>query len=330
MSRRIIIAVLVVAVVVAAATWYVLSRHARGDRWLGYADADYVKVAPTELGRLISLNVTRGDEVAAGAVLFSQEDTDERAARDQAEATLDQAKEKLADLKAPGRATEVTQAEADVSDARAAYERAARDLARAEATVASGATTLQRVDQLRAQTRSAQAQLESAQAKLTQTADTTGREHEIAAQTAAVTAAEAQLSSAEWSLDQRQASAPAAGRVADTYARPGETIAAGTPVVSLLPPENIFFRFYVPETVLALIHQGQKVGIACDSCPKGLQASVSFIATAPEYTPPVIYSEGTRGSLVYMIEARPDAKDAVLIKPGQPVDVSPPEGVPAR
>ena len=145
-----------------------------------------------------------------------------------------------------------------------------------------------------------------------------------------MTAAEAQLDSAEWTLDQRQATAPAAGRIADTYARPGETIAAGTPVVSLLPPENIFFRFYVPETVLAMIHQGQKVGIACDSCPKGLQASVSFIATAPEYTPPVIYSEGTRGSLVYMIEARPDARDAVLIKPGQPVDVSPPEAVPAR
>jgi HlyD family secretion protein len=329
MIRRFLIAALVVAVVIGIGTWYVLGRH-RGEHWLGYADADYVKVAPVELGRLISLNVARGDEVAAGAALFSQEDTDERAARDQARATLDQAKEKLADLEAPGRATEITQAEADVSDARASYQRVERDLARAEATVASGATTLQRVDQLRAQTRSAQAQLESAQAKLAQIADTTGREHEIAAQTAAVTAAEAQLDSAEWSLDQRQVSAPAAGRVADTYARPGETIAAGTPVVSLLPPENIFFRFYVPETVLARIRQGQKVGIACDSCTKGLQASVSFIATAPEYTPPVIYSEGTRGSLVYMIEARPDAKDAALIKPGQPVDVTPLDGVPAR
>jgi HlyD family secretion protein len=330
MTRRVIVAVLVAVVAIGVGAWYVMSRHARTERWLGYADADYVKIAPTLLGRLVSVNVARGDTVAADATLFSQEDTNERAARDQAGAALEQAKQKLADLKAPGRPTEITQAEADVDEARALYERAARDLARAEATVASGATTLQRVDQLRAQTRSAEAQLQSVQAKLTQIADTTGREHEIAAQEAAVTAAEGQLASAQWNLDQRQASAPVSGRVADTYARPGETIAARTPVVSRLPPENIFFRFYVPETVLARISQGQRVGIACDNCRKDLQATVSFVATEPEYTPPVIYSQGTRGSLVYMIEARPDAKDAQQIKPGQPVDVLPPDGVPAR
>ena len=197
MTRRIIFAALAAALVIGIGAWYVLSRHQRGESWLGYADADYVKAAPTELGRLISLNVARGDEVKAGAILFSQEDTDERAARDEAQAAVDQAKLKLADLKAPGRPTEITQAEADVSEARALHERAARDLSRAEATVASGSTTLQRVDQLRAQTRSAEAQLQSAQAKLTEIADSTGREHEIAAQEAAVTAADAQLASAD-------------------------------------------------------------------------------------------------------------------------------------
>ena len=46
---------------------------------------------------------------------------------------------------------------------------------------------------------------------------------------------------------QRRVVAPAAGRVADVLARPGETMAAGAPVVSLLPPGNIFVRFFVPE-----------------------------------------------------------------------------------
>jgi HlyD family secretion protein len=145
-----------------------------------------------------------------------------------------------------------------------------------------------------------------------------------------VTAADAQLASAQWRLDQRQTSAPISGRVADTYVRPGETIAAGTPVVSLLPPENIFFRFYVPETTLSRLRQGHTVGITCDNCPEGLRASVSFSPLHQSIHPPVIYSQSTRDSLVYMIEARPDAKDAEQIKPGQPVDVIPPNGVPAR
>jgi HlyD family secretion protein len=223
-------------------------------RWLGYADADYVNVSPTLAGRLTSLDVERGDQIAAGARLFTQDDIDDRAARDEARATLHQATEKLADLNAPGRSEEISQAQAEVSDKRAAYERVARDLARAEYTAATGATSRQALDQLRADTGSAAARLEAAQAKLDLIADTSGRAHEIAAQSAAVTAAGARRDAAQWRLDQREVIATVAGRVADTYAQPGETVSAGAPVVSLLPPENIFVRFYVPETALALVH----------------------------------------------------------------------------
>src|SRR5271165_4922118 len=152
----------------------------------------------------------------------------------------------------------------------------------------------------------------------------TGREYEIAAQRAMVEQARAGLAQAQWRVDQRHVSAPIAGLVSDTYARPGETINAGAPVVSLLPPENILVRFFVPETALARLHPGDRMGIACDSCPPDLQARISFVATAPEYTPPVIYSQGARGSLVYLIEARPDHDHGPLLKPGQPVDVTPP------
>ena len=151
-----------------------------GVRWLGYADADYVNISPTLAGRLTSLDVERGDEIAAGALLFSQDDIDDRAARDQAKATLLEATEKLADLNAPGRSKEISQALAEVSDARATYERFVRDLARAEYTAASGATSRQALDQLRTSTRSAAARLEAVQAKLDLIADTSGREHEIA------------------------------------------------------------------------------------------------------------------------------------------------------
>jgi HlyD family secretion protein len=106
-------------------------------------------------------------------------------------------------------------------------------------------------------------------------------------------------------------------------ARPGETIDAGVPVVSLLPPKNIFVRFFVPETMLATVHYGDRVALSCDNCPAHFTATISFISPQAEYTPPIIYSDSTRSKLVYMIEARPPADRAALLNPGQPVTVRP-------
>ena len=61
--------------------------------------------------------------------------------------------------------------------------------------------------------------------------------------------------------------------------------------------------------------------MSCDGCPAGLSARIAFISDQAEYTPPVIYSNESRAKLVFMVEARPDAKTAAVLKPGQPVDV---------
>ena len=47
-----------------------------------------------------------------------------------------------------------------------------------------------------------------------------------------------------------------AALVADTLYEPGEYVAAGAPVVSLLPPGNVKVRFYVPEAVVATVQPG--------------------------------------------------------------------------
>jgi HlyD family secretion protein len=128
---------------------------------------------------------------------------------------------------------------------------------------------------------------------------------------------------AAWRLQQRTVVAPVAARVADVMARPGETMAAGVPVVSLLPPPNIFIRFFVPESELAEIHRGDAVSFRCDGCPGDLIGTVSFIAPQAEFTPPVIYSESSRAKLVFLIEARPRPDQAAALNPGQPIEVRP-------
>jgi HlyD family secretion protein len=291
--------------------------------WQGYAEADFVKVGPTQQGLLTALFVKRGDVVATGAPLFAQDDTDDRAARDQAAQMFGQAAKQLANLQEGGKPTEIEQAEANLADALATSGRTAVDLARGEALLAKGFATNQSVDLLRAENRSAHAKAEALQAALTQSRAPLGRDREIEGQRALLAALQSALDKAEWRLGQRRVVAPAGGRVADVLARPGETMAAGAPVVSLLPPGNIFVRFFVPEAALSTIHLGDTLLLACDSCPADLSATISFISPQTEYTPPVIYSASSKAKLVFLVEARPRQDQAAGLNPGQPIEVRP-------
>jgi HlyD family secretion protein len=200
-------------------------------------------------------------------------------------------------------------------------DRANRDLERAEMLVKTHVVSVQQRDQARADALSAAAKVRSMEAALALKKSPTGREQEVQAQSAVLAENRAQLAQAEWRLAQRRMAAPAGGLISDVYAHVGETPNAGVPVVSLLPPENLLVRFFVPEPALATVHPGTRLGIACDACAPNLTAVVSFVSPRAEYTPPVIYSESTRGKLVYLVEARPTPPDVMALKPGQPVSV---------
>jgi HlyD family secretion protein len=77
----------------------------------------------------------------------------------------------------------------------------------------------------------------------------------------------------------------------------------------------------VPQPDLGRLAVGRAVTIACDGCSATVAARISYVSPQAEYTPPVIYSTESRAKLVYLVEARPTAGDAVRLHPGQPVDV---------
>jgi HlyD family secretion protein len=141
------------------------------------------------------------------------------------------------------------------------------------------------------------------------------------ASAAQAAAAQAALDKAKWALDQKRQSAPAAGQIHDTLFRVGEYVPAGSPVVSLLPPGNLKIRFFVPQTRLAEIKVGHTVAVNFDGAAKTYSATVNYISTSAEFTPPVIFSRETRANLVFMVEAKFSPADAAELKPGQPVDV---------
>lgn len=110
-----------------------------------------------------------------------------------------------------------------------------------------------------------------------------------------------------------------AGTVERVYHRAGEVVAAGQPILALLPPENMKVRFFAPQDQLARLPIGARVDVSCDGCAEPAHARVSFVAREPQFTPPVIYSLDQREKLVFLVEARFDGPTP--IRPGMPVDV---------
>jgi len=288
----------------------------------GYGEGEYVYVASPYAGRLETLDVARGAQVAAGATLFVLEHGVEQAAVDAAEAKVKSADAVIANLVGAKRKPELDALRAQIESAAAALKLAKTQLEQQERLRAQGYVSKEALDVAKTNYERDAAQLSQMEAQLRTGLLSVGRQAEIDAARANFEAAQADLAQAKVRLDQKTAVAPAASLVQDTFFREGEWVPAGSPVVSLLPPGNIKVRFFVPETVVGKLHVGDRVMISCDGCVAPIAARISFVSPQAEYTPPVIYSRETRAKLVFMIEARPDAAEARKLHPGQPMEVN--------
>lgn len=294
----------------------------QGDKPLqGYAEGEFIRIAAPYAGTLTKLQVQRGDQVQNNAPLFVLEQENEKAARLEAQERLHSAEAQLENLRKGKRPSELDAARAQLTQARALLKQSELDYRRDEKLAASGFISPQRADAAHTALKRDQARVVELEAQLA-TAQMGARHDEIAAAEASVKAARAALQQAEWRLAQKTVNATATGLVQDTLFVQGEWVPAGSPVISLLPPQNIKLRFFVPEQHVAKLHPGQPVQVSCDGCGAPIKASISYISPQAEYTPPVIYSKENRNKLVFLIEARPSPADAIKLHPGQPVDVT--------
>lgn len=286
----------------------------------GYVEGDYVLIAPVSVAQIAGLAVQRGDHVTAGQALVQMERQDAEIALAEAEAAKSRAESQLANLHEGKRPEEIGVIEATLASARAQAAEAQRNADRLSSLAAKGAATQAQKDDAATALTTAEAKTAEVEASLA-VAQLPARPQEIAAAEATLRGAEADLARAHWSLDKRALTAPAAGVIADVIRNPGEIAGPSAPVLSLLPDGGAKLRLYVPEAAISQIKIGTTLSVNCDACPQGLTAAVSYIADGPEFTPPVIYSLQNRQKLVFLIEARPDASGAELLKPGQIVDV---------
>lgn len=285
----------------------------------GYVEGEFVYVA-APLPGAVTLQVERGRVVKAGTPLFALENVTERTARDEAERRLLQARATLDDTRKGLRPTEISALKARLQQARVVMKLAETESDRQEQLFRSGVVSAQGYDQARSSRDQSRQEVARLEAEL-QTAALGARTDQVAAAAANVKALEEALARAEWNLAQKSQRAPVDSLVYDTLYRSGEWVAAGKPVVALLPPANIKVRVFVPEKRLGTIHIGDQATVKVDGVKEPVSGKISFISPRAEYTPPVIYSRENRAKLVFMIEVSFPPEVSAGLHPGQPADV---------
>ena len=287
----------------------------------GYVEGKYVHPAPAIGGRLIELPVKEGQAIEEGQLLFALDAQLEQAALREAQQRAGVAAARLQDLNKGKRAEELDVARAATREAEAALSLAISDQKRAGELFAAKMISQSELDAAESTERRARARLEQLRSEL-KVAELAGRSDQIDAARAELEAATAAVAQAQWALDQKTVQAPVKSMVEAIYRRQGEWVAGGSPVLSLLPETGRVVRYFVPEATLATLRIGQAKRIACDGCPAGLTATVSYISPEAEYTPPVIYSRHHREKLVFLVEATIEGGAAgAILHPGLPVEV---------
>ena len=295
-------------------------RPAPGGAYEGYVVGDYVLVASPAAGRLLRLPVGRGSRVEAGAELFALDPQPEQDGLAEAGFQLADARFALDDLKKGSRPTEIATIEHEQKAALAAQTytdiqlKRSKDLYRTKVVAEENLNLYQSAD-------IALIEIAAALESSLQTARLGGREDQVAAAQARAHAAQARMTRARWTLDQKIQRAPGKALVFDTLFRPGEWVPAGQAVVSLLPPDRIRIRCFVPETALASLKTGDAAVVTADGAAP-LTGRISFVSPSAEYSPPVIFSRASREKLVFMVEVSFDPDKAAGLHPGQPVQVS--------
>jgi HlyD family secretion protein len=298
--------------VTAIILWLIFGRHSEksANAFTGYVVTENIYMSSPVSGTLTSVAVRRGERISKGATLFRVDPTVREAQTEQARAQIAGSQGQLAQQRSA-----LDKARDDLAAAQADADRYGAQLKHQTDAQSDKAGSVARLDieQSRASYQSALGQRNAAQAQ-------------VASAVAAIAVAEAQLRQSQAGLTsaQRQLSdlspvAPGEGRVEDVMFKPGESVNANVPIVSIVPDGEIKVRFYVPEYLVNAYKPGRRVVIGCDGCPGGMSATVNFVASRPEYTPPVIYSLDARQKLVFLVEALPSNPQALV--PGQPMDV---------
>lgn len=182
----------------------------------------------------------------------------------------------------------------------------------------------ERTDRLRADAAATAAQADAAEREVrVLAAQRLAAEAAASSLGAELRALETKLESAEDRLRRATLRAPFDGTVLATYARSGETIQPGQPLLALADLRTLTLRAYVTGDQLASFQLGQGVSVHADAADGVAQfaGTVAWVSSKAEFTPTPVQTRSERSDLVYAVKVRVEDPDGRL-KIGMPGDLN--------
>ncbi len=308
---------------IAATLWFAVLRDNDGDSVLasGTVEATEADLGFQAPGRIERIAVREGDRVAEGQELARLDRSELLARRQAAAAQAEAARAVLAELESGFRSEEIAQGRAALRAAEQRVNDTRRDLERTQRLFEGGAVSQQMLDNAETAHELAQADYESVREAL-QILESGPRRERIAAQRAALAQAEAAVAQSDAALDHAVVRAPFAGLITVRHREPGETIAAGAPVLTLMDPGDRWVRIYVRADEVGRITIGQSASITGDAYrDRTYEGRVVFIASEAEFTPRNVQTTEERVKLVYRVKVQITGDPSFDLKPGLAADV---------
>ena len=301
----------------------------------GTIEGTDLPVQPELGGRIIDLPVQQGQIIKDGDIVAKLDDSQAKISLDSAKSQQTQAQAKLNDLLGGARADEirrleyvVTQAKANLAALEPNLKFEEENLATNQKLYEGGAISKQvvdaqqnKLDTLKAQYQSVQASVNVAQASVNQ-AHAGNTQPTIQAQKAAVDIAAQSVKMAELSLSKLIIKSPAAGQVLYKHVELGQVVTPGATLVTILNPNDLWIKIYIPETKLNQVRVGGTALIVVDSYPgKTFKGQIQYVSSQAEFTPKNVQTKEERATTVYAVKLSiTEGKD--LLKAGMPADVT--------
>jgi HlyD family secretion protein len=250
----------------------------------GRIEVERIDISTKLAGRVAEIRVREGDAVQGGDVVARMDVTELQA-------------QLLAAKAAVRRAFEATgKAEAEVAIREAEHKLAEVELRRATELERRSAVSTAEVDRRRAQSEVAKAEILGARAAVRDAR-------------AAREAAEAQVAQIEATIADMTLRTPVSGRVEYRLAQPGEVLAAGGRVVTVLDLTDVFMTIFLPTGQAGRVAHGSDARIVLDAAPSYVvPATVSFIAAEAQFTPKSVETSSEREKLMYRVKLAIDPK----------------------
>lgn len=260
----------------------------------GRLESTEIHVATKLPGRIVELLVREGVQVEEGQILARMD-----------AATLE---------------AQLAQAEAGVVEARASQHAAEAVVAQRMSECTLAEEELLRTEKLfeRDVTSARSLDIERSRAKTAHSV--CGAAHaQVARAAAGVEAAMADVARLRVEVADTVLVAPRSGRIQHRLAEPGEVLAAGGRVYTLLDLSDLYMTVFLPAGEVGRVRIGAEARVVLDALPeRAFPARVSFVSADAQFTPKHVETASERQKLSFRVKAQLVDGNVDLLRPGSP------------